>query len=116
MMNEIIDSILSNISIEEISKLIGSEEIRTFNGKKLKQLNDDVFYMSIRKFGTYSRLRLHSGVLTSFMHNTIPNCIIVRMTKNVSYILLRIDNGKLRIVLQNELNEEQMKEYERRCK
>lgn len=114
---EIIDSILSNITIEEISKLVGSEELRDFKGKKMKSFDKDkCFYMSIRKFSTYSSLKLHSGVLTSFIHNAIPNCCIVRMTKNVSYILLRIVNDKIIIMSKDELNDEDRKEYERRCR
>lgn len=114
---EIIDSILSNITMEEIAKLVGSEELRDFKGKKMKSFDKDKsFYMSIRKFSTYSSLKLHSGVLTSFIHNTIPNCCIVRMTKNVSYILLRIVNDKITIVTKDELNDEDREEYERRCR
>lgn len=117
MTNALIDNILNNLKIEDLKKLVGTKELRTFSGKKFKEFNnDEMMYLSVRKFSSYSDLILHSGVLTSYLHNTIPTCCIVRMTENVSYILLKIENDKIKIVNQNELNQDQLKMYRGRSK
>lgn len=117
MTNALVENILGNIDMEDVKTLVGTKELRTFNGKKMKSFDDrEMFYMSIRKFASYSNLTLHNGVLTSYLHTTMPNCVIVRMCENVSYILLCIKDDRIEIVKQEDLSKDQLEEYVRRSK
>lgn len=116
MNNVLIDTILRNIETKGIADLIGTEDVRDTKGKKMKSFNGGIFYLSIKRFCSYSNLVLHSGVMTSFLHSTMPDCCIVRMTRNVSYVLLRLEDGRIDIVKQGELKGDLLEEYARRSK
>ena len=117
MTNAFVDGILSNITLDSLNGLLGSDELRDFKGKRLKELNDNSYvYVSMREFAKFSNMRLHSGVLTSLLHSSMPECCIVRLTKNVTYILIYIDNGKSKIAFQSELSKEMIDEYKERIK
>lgn len=117
MSNTFIDGILNNIDLNKLNFLVGTDELRCFNGKRLKEISDNSkFYISVREFSRFSDMTLHSGVLTSFLHSSIPDCCIARMTRNISYILLCMENGKCRIISQKELSDSELKEYKERVK
>lgn len=116
-MNAFIDGILANITNESLSNLLGTDELREFSGKRLKEIKDgDMFYLSMREFAKHSEMMLHSGVLTSFIHSSMPMSCIVRLTKNVTYILLYMKNGRCNVVLQSDLDEKQLEEYKERIR
>lgn len=117
MSYENINKILNSMTKDDISKYIGTEELRYTNGKKLKALeNIDLFYISIRAFNSMTNMNIQTSLLTSLLHAVIPNCCIARLTKNVSYILLYIENGKFKLALQSDLSQEELDIYKRRLK
>lgn len=113
-MNNLVELIISNISESDLVKLLGTDELRDLRGKKLKEITDQPFYLSVKEFETYSNMRLHTKVLTQFLNNVIEDCCIVRLSSNISYIMLKIVDDKAKIALKSDLNEEQMKLYEER--
>lgn len=95
-------------------KLLGTDELRDLKGKRLREITDQPFYLSVKEFGTYSNMRLHTKVLTQFLNNVITDCCIVRLSSNISYIMLKIADDKAVIVLKSDLTDEQSKLYEER--
>lgn len=113
-MNNLVELIISNISKSDLVKLLGTDELRDLRGKRLREITDQPFYLSIKEFGTYSNMRLHTKVLTQFINNVVEGCCIVRLSSNISYIMLKVVDDKASIVLKTDLDEEQRKLYKER--
>lgn len=115
-MNNLVEFRIPDILRSDLEKLLGTDELRDLNGKRLRKITAAPFYLSIEVLSTHSTMKLHTRVISLLMKDIEEDCCIARLTSNISYILLKIEDDRASIVKRSELTEEEKKLYEARCR